>query len=106
MARKKPSKPVSKKASKDKEEAQGKPQMNPELEGFEISINEFGQISSTYDLDKVYEFLNRNVEDKKLKNQKNSKDDVEDDADEDKKKDKKTHPQQARVKKARGKKRK
>lgn len=95
MARKKPAKPASKKSSEDKKapstssgqegSAQGKPQMNPELEGFEISINEFGQISSAYDLDKVYEFLNRNVEDKKLKNQKDS----EDDADVEKKKDKK-----------------
>ncbi len=44
-----------------------KPDINPELEGFEIEINEFGEIKSSMDVDKVNEFLNRNVEDKKLK---------------------------------------
>ena len=63
-----------------------KPQIHPELEGFEITINEFGQISSNYDLNKVYNFLNKNVEDKKLKNL-----DKEEDAGE-KKKSKKKKP--------------
>ena len=58
------------KKAKDKKE---KPQMNPELEGFEITINEFGQISSTYDLDKIYKFLDKNVPDKKLENKSKGK---------------------------------
>lgn len=45
----------------------GKPQLHKDLEGFEVSINEFGEIKSTMDIDKVNEFLNRNVDDKKFK---------------------------------------
>lgn len=45
----------------------GKPKVNPELEGFDISINSFGEIKSNYDLDKLNEFLNNNVDDKKLR---------------------------------------
>lgn len=45
----------------------GKPKVNPELEGFDISINSFGEIKSNYDLDKLNEFLNKNVDDKKLR---------------------------------------
>lgn len=44
----------------------GKPQLHKELEGFEMSINEFGEIKSTMDVDKVNEFLNRHVDDKKF----------------------------------------
>ncbi len=45
----------------------GKPKMNEELKGFEIKINEFGEIKSNMDVNKLNDFLNRNVEDKKLK---------------------------------------
>ena len=45
----------------------GKPQLNKELEGFELNINEFGEIKSTMDIEKLNEFLNKNVEDKKFK---------------------------------------
>jgi hypothetical protein len=45
----------------------GKPKVNPELEGFDISINSFGEIKANYDLDKLNEFLNKNVDDKKLR---------------------------------------
>ncbi|MDZ4846554.1 MAG: hypothetical protein SH857_13525 [Chitinophagales bacterium] len=44
----------------------GKPQLHKELEGFEMSINEFGEIKSTMDIQKVNEFLNRHVDDKKF----------------------------------------
>lgn len=44
----------------------GKPEMHPELEGFELTINEFGEIQTNMDLNKINEFLNRNVEDKKF----------------------------------------
>lgn len=43
------------------------PKVHKELEGFDIRINSFGEITSTFDMDKINEFLNRNVEDKKLK---------------------------------------
>ncbi|MGB0838911.1 MAG: hypothetical protein ACPGXL_02165 [Chitinophagales bacterium] len=42
-------------------------QVNDALKGFEIKINEFGQISSSMNIDKINEFLNKNVDDKKLK---------------------------------------
>jgi len=50
-----------------KKPQEGKPEMHPELEGFELSINEFGEIKTNMDLSKINEFLNRNVEDKKFK---------------------------------------
>ena len=45
----------------------GKPQLHKDLEGFEMSINEFGEIKSTMDINKVNEFLNKHVDDKKFK---------------------------------------
>ena len=45
----------------------GKPQVHNDLEGFEMTINEFGQITSNLNVDKLNDFLNENVEDKKLK---------------------------------------
>jgi len=45
----------------------GKPQLHKDLEGFEMSVNEFGEIKSTMPIEKLNEFLNRNVEDKKFK---------------------------------------
>lgn len=47
-----------------------KPKVNPDLEGFDIKINSFGEIKSTYKIDKINQFLNQNVEDKKLINRK------------------------------------
>ncbi len=49
-----------------KKSKQGQPNVNPDLEGLEISINEFGEIEANYDLSKINKFLNKNVEDKKL----------------------------------------
>jgi hypothetical protein len=51
-----------------------KPKVDKELEGFEIKINTFGEIKTTFDLDKINEFLNKNVDDKKLRDRKDSKD--------------------------------
>ena len=49
-----------------KKKEKKKPKVNPELEGFDIKINTFGEITSTMDIDKINEFLDKNVEDKKL----------------------------------------
>ena len=46
----------------------GKPEVNEELEGFDIRINEFGEIVSNLQIDRLNEFLDENVEDKKLSN--------------------------------------
>ena len=45
---------------------QGKPRVHRDLSGFEISINQFGEIKSNMDIEKLNEFLNENVDDKKL----------------------------------------
>lgn len=41
--------------------------VNPQLPGFDIKINSFGEIQSNYQIDEVNEFLDKNLEDKKLK---------------------------------------
>ncbi len=43
------------------------PKVHKDLEGFNMSIDSFGEISSSFPIDKLNEFLNKNVEDKKLK---------------------------------------
>lgn len=44
-----------------------KPKVNPELNGFDIKIDSFGEIKTNYDVDKINKFLNRHVDDKKLR---------------------------------------
>lgn len=77
------------KRKKKKETSSEKPKVNPELDGLNISIDSFGEINTTYNIDDINNFLNRNVEDKKLeerddyedlksgKKQQNSKDEEE-----------------------------
>ena len=60
-----------KKQKKDKEE---KPKVNQELDGFDIKIDSFGEIKSSVDIDQLNKFLNRNVDDKKLRD----RDDLDD----------------------------
>lgn len=55
---------MSKKKKKDQ------PKVHEELKGFEIKINEFGEIVSNLDVDKLNNFLDKNVDDKKLRDQK------------------------------------
>ncbi len=43
------------------------PQVNAELKGFDVKINEFGEIVSTYDLEQLNDFLDRKVDDKKFR---------------------------------------
>ncbi len=52
-------------AKKSKKEAS--PKVHKDLEGFNMNIDSFGEISSSFPIDKLNEFLNKNVEDKKLK---------------------------------------
>lgn len=51
--------------AKDKKNAQ--PKVHPDLDGFQISIDKFGQIQSSLPIEKLNEFLNKNVDDKKLR---------------------------------------
>lgn len=46
---------------------QEKPKVNDELSGFEISINEFGEIRSTMGIQKLNSFLDKHVDDKKFR---------------------------------------
>jgi hypothetical protein len=45
-----------------------KPKVHKDLDGFDVSVNKFGEIQTPFDLDKLNDFLNKNVEDKKLRN--------------------------------------
>lgn len=44
-----------------------KPKVNPELDGFDIQINEFGEIVSSFDVQKLNAFLDKTVDDKKFR---------------------------------------
>lgn len=51
-----------------------KAKVHKDLEGLDLSINSFGEIKSNMPIDKLNKFLNKNVEDKKLKD----RDDLDD----------------------------
>lgn len=70
---------MAKKPKKDEN-----PKVNPDLDGFKMNINSFGEISSSYSIDKINEFLNKNVDDKKLRD----REDLEEVKEEEKKKKK------------------
>jgi uncharacterized protein YjgD (DUF1641 family) len=61
-------------AKKKEKKTDKKPKVNKELDGFNITVNTFGEINSSFDLDKLNAFLDKNVEDKKLKNRLDSPD--------------------------------
>lgn len=69
-----------KKKGKKKEEAGNKKtvRVRESLDKFDIQINTFGQIKTNYDIDEINEFLNQNVEDKKLKNLKGKEENADD----------------------------
>ena len=43
-----------------------KAKVHPDLNDFDVSVTEFGEIEGSLDIDKINSFLNKNVEDKKL----------------------------------------
>jgi hypothetical protein len=43
-----------------------KPRVHKDLDGLEVSIDTFGEIRSSMNIEKINEFLNKNVDDKKL----------------------------------------
>ncbi|MDH5396683.1 MAG: hypothetical protein OEX02_00945 [Cyclobacteriaceae bacterium] len=47
-----------------------KPHVHPDLEGFNIEIDSFGELKSNINIEKINEFLNKTVTDKKLKERK------------------------------------
>ena len=66
-----------------KKPKKGKPEVHDELKGFDIKINEFGEIVSNFPIDKLNEFLDENVEDKKLKEKEEKEKKVSEDEDND-----------------------
>ena len=56
------------------------PKVNPELDGFDIKIDTFGEIKTNYDVDKINQFLNRHVDDKKLRDRDDVQSETEDDS--------------------------
>ncbi|NVK85123.1 MAG: hypothetical protein HWE21_12430 [Cytophagia bacterium] len=50
-----------------KKKEQEKPRVAKELDGLELNIDSFGEISKTLPIDKINEFLNKKVDDKKLR---------------------------------------
>lgn len=57
---------MARKSDKERKDRK-KPKVNPELEGFDIRVDSFGEISSNLSIDKINEFLNKTVDDKKLR---------------------------------------
>lgn len=53
-------------AKSEKQSTKRKPKVHKELDGFEMSIDSFGEIHSSLKIEKLNEFLNKNVDDKKL----------------------------------------
>lgn len=61
--------------AKKKKEEEKNPNVHSKLDGMNIEINSFGEINSNIDIDKINDFLNENVEDKKLTDRKKDKKD-------------------------------
>ena len=53
---------------KNKSSSGDKPKVHKDLKGFDIKINQFGEIETNFEVDQLNSFLNDNVEDKKLVN--------------------------------------
>lgn len=49
------------------EENKPTPKVHKDLEGFDIRVDAFGEIKSNLPIDKINKFLNKNVDDKKLR---------------------------------------
>ena len=45
---------------------QSKARVHKDLEGFEVSIDQFGELRSNMKIEKLIDFLDKNVDDKKL----------------------------------------
>ena len=49
-----------------KKPLKGEPEVNEAIKGFDIRINEFGEIISNFEIERINKFLDERVEDKKL----------------------------------------
>lgn len=53
--------------AKKKKDDNQKPKVAKELDGLELNVDSFGEIQNSLSIDKINEFLNKNVDDKKLR---------------------------------------
>lgn len=53
--------------NKEKKGQSEKPKVASELDGLEVNIDSFGEIQNSLSIDKINDFLNKNVDDKKLR---------------------------------------
>ncbi len=51
---------------KSKKTKDKKAHVHPELEGFELQINSFGEMSSNFTVERINDFLNKKVDDRKM----------------------------------------
>ncbi len=59
---------MPRKKKKPEEPVPGRPSFHENLKGFDIRVNTFGEMESTFEIDKINDFLNKEVHDKKLDN--------------------------------------
>ena len=57
---------MAKRSKSKKKPAPKKPRVHKDLQGFEMSVDQFGEIKSNMNIEKINEFLDKNVDDKKL----------------------------------------
>jgi hypothetical protein len=56
---------------KNSDNTDKKAKVNKELEGLDIKVNSLGEIITNYNIDVINEFLNKTVDDKKLRDRDN-----------------------------------
>jgi hypothetical protein len=57
---------MPRKKRKETKPKKEKPSFHEGLEGFDIKVNSFGQMESSFDIEQLNEFLNKEIDDKKL----------------------------------------
>jgi|GEM_PF-2230275 hypothetical protein len=58
---------MAKKETKRQTTAGPKPRVHSDLRGFEVSIDQFGELKSNMNIEAINNFLDKNVDDKKLR---------------------------------------
>ena len=57
---------MAKRSKSPKKTTPKKPRVHKDLQGFEVSVDQFGEIKSNMNIEKINAFLDKNVDDKKL----------------------------------------
>ncbi|TAE49608.1 MAG: hypothetical protein EAZ31_00110 [Cytophagia bacterium] len=61
---------MKKRKKGEKQDEKKSIKVSDKLKDFDVFIDSFGKINALYDVDKINEYLNENVDDKKLRNRK------------------------------------